>query len=353
VACSARRFAAVPVDTANPSRILIRVSTLIFFKLLAIFVVVALGWVAGKLRWLGPSNEFSDPARTLSNAAFYIFIPALLFRTTARVDFATLPWRTLAAFFVPVLLMLALVYVWQRRSNRSGRLPAAAPSVRAISATFGNTLQVGVPMATALFGEAGLAIHITIVSLHALTLLSVLTALVELDIARERRLLGHSNAHLAKTLGKTVRNTIIHPVVLPVVAGLAWNALGWPLPTVADELLLTLGQAVVPLCLVLIGMSLAYYGVNGALKGALALSVLKLLVLPAVVLVIGHWGMGLNGLALSVVVMVAALPVGSNALIFSQRYETLEAEATAAIVFSTLCFLVTAPLWLVLLARFH
>ena len=75
--------------------------------------------------------------------------------------------------------------------------------------------------------------------------------------------------------------------------------------------------------------------------------------LPAVVLLIGHWGMGLNGLALSVAVMLAALPVGSNALIFSQRYETLESEATAAIVFSTLGFLLTAPLWLMLLARFH
>ncbi len=322
-------------------------STLIFFKLLAIFVVVALGWVVGKLRWLGDN----DPARTLSNAAFYIFIPALLFRTTARLDFATLPWATLAAFFVPVLLMLVVVYVWQRRVNRSRKLPAAAPSVRAISATFGNTVQVGIPMATALFGEAGLAIHITIVSLHALTLLTVLTAMVELDIARERRQLGHTNAHLFQTLATTLRNTIIHPVVLPVVAGLVWNALGWPLPTVADELLLTLGQAVVPLCLVLIGMSLAYYGVQGTAKGAVTLSVLKLLVLPAVVLLIGHWGMGLNGLALAVVVMGAALPIGSNALIFSQRYETLEAEATTAIVFSTLGFLLTAPMWLMLLAR--
>src|SRR5215212_4683085 len=120
-------------------------STLIFLKLFAI-VVVALGWVAGKLRWLGDN----DPARTLSNAAFYIFIPALLFRTTARVQFSTLPWSTLAAFFVPVLAMLGVVYLWQRRWNRTGRLPVAAPSVRAISATFGNTLQIGVPMVTAL-----------------------------------------------------------------------------------------------------------------------------------------------------------------------------------------------------------
>ncbi|HEV7915055.1 MAG TPA: AEC family transporter [Albitalea sp.] len=322
-------------------------TAVVFLKLFAIFVVVALGWVAGRLRWLGDN----DPARTLSNAAFYIFIPALLFRTTARVDFKTLPWGTLAAFFVPVLLLLAVVYVWQRRWNRGGRLPVAAPSVRAISATFGNTLQIGVPMMTALFGEPGLAIHITIISLHALILLSVLTALVELDLARARRLSGHSDGHLLQTLRTTARNTIIHPVVLPVLAGLVWYALFPPLPAIADEILLTMSQAVVPLCLVLIGMSLAYYGMRAAAKGAIVLSVLKLIVLPAVVLVIGRWGMGLSGLPLAVIVMAAAMPVGSNALIFSQRYETLEAEATAAIVVSTFAFALTAPLWLMVLSR--
>jgi malonate transporter len=318
----------------------------VFLKLVAIFLIVALGWVAGRLKWLGDN----DPARTLSNAAFYIFIPALLFRTTARVQFSTLPWAILAAFFMPVLVMLCVVYVWQRRWNRTGRLPVAAPSVRAISSTFGNTLQIGVPMVTALFGETGLSIHITIISLHALTLLSVLTALVEMDLARERRQLGHSNAHVLHTVMKTARNTIIHPVVLPVLAGLIWNALLPPLPAVVDETLLTMSQAVVPLCLVLIGMSLAYYGVRGAAKSAIVISVLKLLVLPAVVLGVGHWGMGIDGTPLAVIVMAASLPVGSNALIFAQRYETQEAEATAAIVFSTFAFVLTAPFWLAVLS---
>ena len=322
-------------------------SVAVFLKLLAIFVIVAIGWVAGKLRWLGQN----DPARTLSNAAFYIFVPALLFRTTARLDLQHLPWGILAAFFGPVVLLLLIIYAWQRRWHRRGRISAAAPSVRAISSTFGNTVQVGVPMVTALFGEAGLGIHITITSLHALTLLTVLTALVELDLARERRELGHSDAHVLHTLGKTARNTIIHPVVLPVLAGLVWNLLLPPLPAIADETLQTMGQAVVPLCLVLIGMSLAYYGVRGAAKGALVITLLKLVVLPAVVLVIGRGLLGLAGLPLAVVVMASSLPVGSNALIFSQRYETLEAEATASIVFSTFAFVLTAPLWLVVLSR--
>ena len=324
-------------------------SITVFYKLLAIIAVVALGWVVGKTKWLDQGGAVADPARSLSNAALYIFIPALLFRTTARIDFRTLPWGTLAAFFVPVLIVLLLIYAWQRRWNQTGRLPVAAPSVRAISASFGNTVQVGIPMATALFGEAGLAIHITIVSLHALVLLTVLTALVELDLARERRLQTTADTHLLATLATTARNTLIHPVVLPVFCGLLWNATGWPLPAVIDEILSTLGQAVVPLCLVLIGMSLAYHGVHDSAKGAGVLSAIKLLVLPALVLAVGHWGMGLSGLPLSVVVMAAALPAGSNALIFSQRYQTLEAEATATVVFSTLGFALTAPLWLAVL----
>jgi predicted permease len=326
------------------------VTIAIFYKLLAIFLMVGIGFVAGRLRWLGDERQGADPARTLSNAAFYIFVPALLFRATSRLDFAILPWGTLAAFFVPVLILLGGVYLVQRRSNRSGLLPAAAPSVRAISATFGNTVQVGIPMAAALFGEAGLGIHVALVSLHALTLLTVLTALVELDLAQARARGAGAHASLIGTLKTTLRNTIVHPVMLPVLGGLLWNVTGVDLPPVIDEVLELLGSAVVPLCLVLIGMSLAYYGIAGRAHGAIALTLLKLVVLPALVLAIAWWGFGLRGLPLNVVVMMAALPAGSNALIFSQRYETLEAESTAAIVFSTLAFALTAPLWLVILA---
>ena len=321
-------------------------STFIFLKLLAIFVIVLIGWVVGKLKWLGEG----DVARTLSNAAYYIFVPALLFRTTARIDLGAMPWGTLVAMFVPLVAMLLATYVWQRRGQRRSALPPAAPAVRAISAVFGNSVQVGIPMAAALFGEAGLAIHLAIVSLHALVLLTLATAIVEIDIAHAHHKRG-GQVSLAATLLSTARNSIIHPVVLPVLLGMAWNLVGAPLPAAADETLLTLGAAVVPLCLVLIGMSLAYYGVQGAWVPALGTALRKLLVLPALVLVVAHWGFDLRGNPLAVVVMLAALPIGSNALIFAQRYRALEAETTAAIVVSTLGFVVTAPLWLVLLHR--
>jgi malonate transporter len=314
-------------------------SAQVFVKLFAIFAVVAIGWGAAKSGRLGSG----DPARVLAGAAFYVFVPALLFRTSARIDFERLDVRIVLAFFLPTLAVMAALYLFLRLRRDAARVPAA-PSVRAITASFGNAVQVGIPLAAALYGEAGLALHITLVSLHALILLTVLTALVELDLARASRDAAAGGQRLLRTLATTVRNTVIHPVILPVLAGLAWNASGLAIPGFADEILATLGQAVVPLCLVLIGVSLAHYGIKGALQAAL--SVVKLIVQPLAVLALARFVFGLTGVPLAIVVLMAALPVGSNALIFAQRYQTLPGEVSTAIVVSTLAFVATAPLWI-------
>ena len=326
-------------------------TTAIAFKLLAILATVALGWLAGRLNWLASAGvDRVAAARVLSDVAFMVFVPALLFRTTVRLDLASLPVPLLAAFFVPMTLLLLAVHavVAVRRARPATRGLPAAPATRAVAATFANSVQLGIPMAAALFGEAGLALHIALVSLHALVLLSTATALAELALAREQARQGGARS-LARTLGLTVRQMVVHPVVLPILAGLAWNLTGLGLHPVLDEVLALLASAVVPLCLVLIGLSLAAYGLKAHWRGALGLVVLKLLVAPALVLLAGRFVFGLDGLPLAVIVMLAALPVGSNALIFAQRYRVLEAEATAAIVVSTVAFAGTAAGWLTLL----
>jgi malonate transporter and related proteins len=337
------------------------VPSVLLLKLLAIFAVVGIGYVAGRAQWLRERGEGEvDVSRVLANAAFTLFIPALLFRTTARIDFATLPWSTLAAYFAPTFALLLAAYAFERRSATRRRAldasgassDAAVPAVRAMTVGFGNTVQLGIPIAAALFGEAGLAVHLAIVSLHALLILTVTTALVELDLAHAHARGAGVSASLAATLATTVRNTLIHPVVLPVVAGIVWNLLGLALPGPLDEMLRLLAQAAVPLCLVIIGLSFAQHGLAGlraVAAPAAALAAAKLLLLPALVLVVAHWGYGLHGMPLAVVVLCAALPIGSNALIFAQRYRTLVAETTVATALSTLAFVATAPLWLLVL----
>ncbi|MBU6194846.1 MAG: AEC family transporter [Burkholderiales bacterium] len=335
----------------------------IFLKLLVLVAVVGAGWYAGRSRLMpGP-----EPVQAISTLAFYLLIPALLFRAMAKVDLAHLPWSTLLAFFGPTTAWVLVVYAFSRwqmqrkarvghvgraESSASGLEPnerdAATPATRSIMCSFGNTIQVGLPLVASLFGDAGLVIHVAIISLHALTLLTVATVLAEVDIARARHAVVGGN--LWGTVRQTVRNTLIHPVILPVIAGLAWNLLGLPVPQPMDEALQLLASGVVPLCLVMIGLSLAHYGIKGYARLAVACTVGKMLVMPAAVLGVAHWGLGLSGLPLTVIVLVASLPTGSNALLFAQRYQTQVPQATATIVVGTVAFAALAPMWLQVLS---
>ena len=96
-------------------------TTAVAIKLLAVLLTAGLGYGAGRSRLLTYGASGSDAARVLSNAALYVFVPALLFRTTARIDYAHMPWRIIAAYFVPVLAIAFLVYGEQGVTADDGR----------------------------------------------------------------------------------------------------------------------------------------------------------------------------------------------------------------------------------------
>jgi malonate transporter and related proteins len=335
----------------------------LYIRLAGILLTIAVGAALqrSKLMRADAARADEEPAFALAQLATYVLVPALLFRTMARLDLGQMPWPVVQAYFVPVLLCSAALFAGYRFQLASIRAAAASrgmavnpmgpdapagPATRTMAAVYGNAVQLGIPLAAAMFGEAGLAIHIALVSLHGLMLLTSLTLLAEYDVAQSR-----GKASLLSTLSVMTRNAVLHPVVLPVLLGLGYQWVAPPLPAVVDQTLAGLGQAVVPLCLLLIGMNLAHFGLRSTWRPAVSQVVFKLLLLPAVVLGIAHSAFGLRGLPLQVAVMMAALPAGTNALIFAQRYRLLQAEATSAIVLSTLAFAFTAPLWVAILAR--
>jgi hypothetical protein len=327
-----------------------------FLPLLSVYAGVGAGYLLGRAgvpsRLAGAAGWHGDPVRLLSQAVFLVFIPALLFRTTARIDAAGLPWGPLAAYFLPASCVLLGVAAWTRwrQAHRPGSVDAApeAPMVTGIASVFSNNAQLGIPVAAALFGEAGLALHLAITAVHALVLMTQATVGAEAARAHAAGRAG-GGPGLAGVVAQTVRRAVIHPVVLPVLAGLAWNATGWPLPPVLDTLLLGMATVAVPLCLLLIGLSMAEGDARAAVRGALGLIALKLLLLPAAVAVVAGGVFGLRGLPLQVLVMAAALPAGANALLFAQRYRVLEAQVAATVAGSTLLYAATAPAWLLLL----
>ena len=208
---------------------------------------------------------------------------------------ATLPWRTLLAYFVPVQVLLFVLYGIHRYRQRTGPRAAAGAADRPHHHL--DLRQHGAgrhPDRHGALRPEGLGLHVTVMGLHGLTLLSTLTVIVEMDLARARVRDARAPSIAAMAL-TTLRNTIIHPVVLPLVVGWAWNLSGLPIPPVVDDVLELLSLGVVPVSLVVIGLSLAYYGLAprlGAVARVRGRS--SCCIQPAFVLLVAHWGFGLQ-----------------------------------------------------------
>ena len=305
-------------------------------SLTPVFILIGLGYLAGRLQWIRDAA-----VKDLSNLVFLLLIPALLFRTMSSVHFEELDLRPIGAYFLAALSLLAVSIVW-RGFNRGS-------VVLALAGTFSNMVMLGITLVELAYGKGAQVTVLTLVSVHALILLTIGSIVLELAVAREARAGGQRAPHVLATAWSAFKGALIHPIPLPILCGLLFAQTGLALPTVVDRPLQLLGSAFGPIALVLVGVTLARTPMAGHLRQALWVSVSKNLVLPLMVGLCA-WAMGITGMPLTVMVVAAALPVGANVFLFAQRYEVAQEVTTAAMGLSTVLALFTLSLVMTVMA---
>jgi predicted permease len=311
---------------------------LVFDSLVPVVLLIASGYLAGRWRWLAQTA-----VKDLTQLIFFLLSPALLFRTMSQVRIEQLDFMPVAAYFVAAMVLFAGILLMRGFSRHS--------AVLALAATFSNTVMIGIALINLLFGSQGLVTLLTLVSVHALVLLTMATVVLELavrrDAAREMSAQGKSASMLGIVL-QSLKASILHPVPLPILLGLLYAQTGWGITAVIDKPLALLGSALSPMALVLVGVSLAYTRVGRHWRGALALASGKNLLHPLLVWLFCAW-MGVSGLPMTVMVVTAALPIGANVFLFSQRYGVAEDLVTASVAMSSVLALITLTAALALL----
>jgi malonate transporter len=303
--------------------------------LLPVVLLIAAGYLAGRRGWVG-----AHAVKDLSNLIFMLLAPALLFRAMSAVHVEQLSLRPVAAYFIGAGLIFAGTLMWFG-FNRTA-------AVLALTSTFSNTVIIGIALIGLAYGPEGTVVLLTLISLHSLVLITGATVVIELAVVREHAGAGGApRRSMLHTLALAVRNAVIHPVPLPIIVGLLFAQTGWAIPDVVDKALVLLGQAFSPVALVLVGITLALTRVGPLWRAALALALAKNVLHPLLVAGIG-WLLGVRGLPLTVMVVAAALPIGANAFLFSQRYKVAEDLVTASVVVSTVLALVTLSVALAL-----
>ncbi|HRW73933.1 MAG: AEC family transporter [Burkholderiaceae bacterium] len=307
-------------------------------SLLPVVLLIGIGFVAGRMKLIR-----GEAVRDLSNLVFLVLVQALLFRTMATSHLERLDLKSVVLYYVVAGAMFFALLLIQGLNSRS--------AVVALAAIFSNTLMIGVPLVQLAYGQAGLVHLFTLISMHALVLLTLATVVIELLVAREQSQQSpgqQPRRHIAATVARAVKNAILHPVPLPIIAGFLYSLTGLGLAPVVERPLKLLGDAFGPVALVLVGVTLAQTQIGRHLKGALGISMLKTIVHPILMAAAG-WALGLRGLPLTVMVVAAALPVGANVFLFSQRYHKAEDLVTASVAVSTAMGLVTISVVMALL----
>jgi predicted permease len=304
------------------------VNASVLSSLLPVVLLIAAGYLAGRRGWVG-----GKAVRDLSNLIFLLLAPALLFRSMSTVHVEQLSLRPVAAYFIAAGLIFAATMLW-RGFNRTA-------AVLALANTYSNTVMIGIALIGLAYGPEGTIVLLTLISLHSLVLLTSATVVLELAVAHEHASTsGEERRSMMRTVGRALYNAIIHPVPLPIIAGLLFAQTGLRMPAAIDTPIALLGGAFSPVALVMVGITLALTPVGAHWRGALVQALVKNVVHPLLTMGIGL-ALGLRGLPLIVMVVAAALPIGANVFLFSQRYRTAEELVTASVVVSTGLALVT------------
>ncbi|HZP19694.1 MAG TPA: AEC family transporter [Bauldia sp.] len=305
---------------------------------LPVFGLIGIGYAVAWTRFLP-----HETGNALSEFVFVIAIPMLIFRIVATADFAGLSaWRLWLPFFSSFAVSWAIgTVLMQRLFGRDAR----GGLVGGLAAGYGNTTLIGIPLALAAYGTAGSVPMALIVAVQ----MPIMMAMVALLMVRAERRDGVATAaaNPAAIARSVAMNLVENPIVVGMAAGALWRFAGIPFDGFPAALVNRLADVASTLALFAMGMSLRRYGIRGNVPAGLVLTGLKLLLMPALVLVIARL-VGLPEIPAKVAVIAAACPTGVTPFLVAGRFRTGEGLASNAITLSTLLAVVSVTVWLTL-----
>ncbi len=295
------------------------------------FALVLAGYVAARRGLLR-----LDAIPGLNSFVLYFALPCLLYRFGSGTPVAQL--LDPSVFFTYLLCALVLVgFVVAVSLNR--RIGWNDAAFGALVAAFPNTGFMGVPLLVALLGAAAAGPAIVTIVVDLVITSSLCIALSRLDGADQ-----HGFAHAGKN---ALKGVLVNPMPWAILLGAVASAVQLELPRPVFQTVGLLADSASPVALFTIGAVLARSRMLVATAGAPALplrdylpvALIKLVLHPVLVLLVGvgaiQIGVPLDRFALTVIVLVAALPSASNVSLLAERFGANNGRIARIILVST------------------
>ncbi len=279
-----------------------------------VFILVVIGY------FVGPSLKIE--ARSLSRTAYFVFIPAFVFNiiSEAKID-SELALQMLSFILVAQIAVALLGFLVGKALGQSRVITAAFVLI----ATFGNVGNFGLPLIVFRLGETARTFA---------TVYFVATVFISFVICV-------GVASWARSGGVTAVFSVFKtPALIALIPALVFNITDLEVPIFLSRLSGLLGQAMIPVMLVTLGVQMGEIPKIKINFNVFAASTVRLIGGPVLALLIVPY-FGLEGLERSTGILQAAMPAAVLASIIALEYKLLPEFVTTTVLFSTLYSILT------------
>lgn len=303
--------------------------------ILPVFLVIGFGYLAAWRKY------FSESAvEGLMRFAQNFAVPCLLFAAISKIDLAVdFDIPLLASFYIGAFTGFALGFLGARYLFERNTTDSIAIGFCAL---FSNTVLLGLPIMERAYGPEALNGNFAIVSVHALVIYAFGVTVMEL--ARSRGAVSKIDLS-RKILTATARN----PLLIAIFLGFVVNLGNITIPDSVNAAVDIMALAALPAALFALGGTLTRYRPEGDIKAIAWVTVVSLIVHPAVTFSLGTWVFELNQAQLRSAVVTAAMAPGVNSYLFANMYGAAKRVAASTVLIATACSILTVWVWLIIL----
>lgn len=274
-----------------------------------VFLLAAVGFVWVKL-------GFEYRVEFVTRMAMTLAVPCLIFVALMNIEVApeALAALSLASFVAYSLVMVGCFIVV--KLAKLDQQTYLAPLI------FGNTGNLGLPLALFAFGETGLGYAVVVFAIMA-----ILSFTIGIWMVAGRG---------------SLKRVIQEPLVGATLLGALFLWQGWKTPEFLTNAIELIGQMAIPMMLITLGVAVARLETK-AMTQAVVLSVVKVIICVA-----AGWGaatwFGLDPIAAGVLIVQVATPVAVTSYLLAEKYGADAQPVAGLVVASTLLSVLALPL---------
>ena len=290
----------------------------IFLGLTPFIFITFLGFIFGKLKVLDLSH-----AKILNLFLFYIAVPALIIRLLAQNEVGQVDLKQIISYLIMQSICGIIAYLI---TSKYFKRPVPESIIWSLTVALSNHVTLLLPITEIYFQQNVITQVASIILMDGVILLSVIAFFLELSTKKNVNLFTF------------FKNLFFNPFILSVIIGLLILLLNFNIDqTPIDYTLSRLAACVSPVGLFAIGIILSFYTVNIINKLSVSISVLKLIISPIILLLIGllFFNSGLPS-EIPGAFFVSVAPCGVTAIVLCSAYNVSPENIIKAIFVSTI-----------------